>query len=187
VLNRFTVTDLTLGGLKLVERQRLCDARGFLSRLFCVEELGVAGWNKPIAQINHSYNARRGTVRGMHFQRPPHAEMKLVSCIRGEVWDVAIDVRAGSQTFLRWHAERLSADNGRALLIPAGFAHGFQTLTTDVELLYCHSAAYTATAEAGLNAKDPVLAITWPLNIAEMSSRDAQHPMLNKRFAGVEV
>jgi dTDP-4-dehydrorhamnose 3,5-epimerase len=187
VLNRFTVTDLTLGGLKLIERQRLGDARGFLSRLFCVEELAVAGWNKSIAQINHSYTAQRGTVRGMHFQRPPHAEMKLVSCIRGEVWDVAIDVRADSETFLRWHAERLSADNGRALLIPEGFAHGFQTLTTDVELLYCHSAAYMATAEVGLNAKDQILGITWPLDIAEMSSRDAQHPMLAHGFAGVEV
>jgi dTDP-4-dehydrorhamnose 3,5-epimerase len=187
VLNRFIVTDLTLSGLKLVERRRLSDARGFFSRFFCVEELGVAGWNKPIAQINHSYNTWRGTVRGMHFQSPPHAEMKLVSCIRGEVWDVAIDVRAGSKTFLRWHAEHLSAENGRALLIPEGFAHGFQTLTSDVELLYCVSAAYAPEAEAGLNAKDPILAITWPLHIAEMSLRDAQHPMLTNRFAGVEL
>jgi dTDP-4-dehydrorhamnose 3,5-epimerase len=187
VLNRFTITDLILGGLKLIERQCLGDARGFFSRLFCVEELSLAGWNKPIAQINYSYTAARGTVRGMHFQRPPHAEMKLVSCIRGEVWDVAIDVRAGSKTFLRWHAEHLSADNGHALLIPEGFAHGFQTLTSDVELLYCHSAAYAATAEAGLNAKDPILAITWPLHIAEMSLKDAQHPMLANGFAGVEL
>ena len=173
--------------MKLVERQRLGDARGFLSRLFCAEELGEAGWNKPVVQINHSYTTRRGTVRGMHFQRPPHAEMKLVSCIRGEVWDVAIDVRAGSETFLRWHAERLSADNGRALLIPEGFAHGFQALTDDVELLYCHSAAYAAAAEAGLNAKDPMLGITWPLPITELSPRDAQHPLLNEQFAGVAL
>jgi dTDP-4-dehydrorhamnose 3,5-epimerase len=187
VFNRFTVTDLTLAGLKLVERQRLGDARGFLSRLFCVEELGAAGWIKPIVQINHSYTARCGTVRGMHFQRSPHSEIKLVSCIRGEVWDVAVDVRAGSNTFLHWHAERLSADNGRALLIPEGFAHGFQALTDDVELIYCHSAGHTAKAEAGLNAKDPMLAITWPLQITELSSRDAQHPMLKERFAGVEL
>ena len=105
------------------------DARGFLSRLFCAEELRAAGWTGPIAQINHTHTARKGTVRGMHFQYPPHAEMKLVSCLRGEVWDVAVDIRAGSQTFLRWHAEILSADNGRALLIPQGFAHGFQALT----------------------------------------------------------
>jgi dTDP-4-dehydrorhamnose 3,5-epimerase len=187
VLNRFTVIDLPLAGLKLIERKRLGDARGFLSRLFCVEELGAAGWNRPIVQINHTYTARCGTVRGMHFQYPPHAEMKLVSCIRGEVWDVAVDVRAGSKTFLQWHAERLSADNGRALLIPEGFAHGFQALTDDVELLYCHSAAYTVTAEAGLNAIDPMLTITWPLQITELSPRDSQHPMLNEQFAGVEL
>lgn len=186
-MRRFTVTDLPLAGLKRVERQRLGDARGFLSRLFCSEELLVAGWKKPIAQINHTHTAKRGTVRGMHFQYPPYSEMKLVSCIRGEVWDVAVDVRAGVESFLHWHAEKLSADNGCALLIPEGLAHGFQALTDDVELIYCHSAAYDATAETGLNAKDPRLAITWPLPIAELSARDAQHPLLNNQFAGVAL
>jgi len=187
MLNRFVVTDLTLVGLKLVERQCLGDARGFLSRLFCAEELGAAGWNQPVVQINHTYTARCGTVRGMHFQFPPHVEMKLVSCIHGEVWDVAVDMRTGSKTFLRWHAERLSAANGRAMLIPEGFAHGFQALSDDVELLYCHSAAYNSEAEAGLNPTDPKLAIVWPLQIAEVSARDAQHPMLNEQFAGVAL
>lgn len=177
-MSRFTVNDLPLAGLKLVKRQRIGDSRGFLSRLFCAEELAAAGWVKPIAQINHTYTAMRGTVRGMHFQHPPHAEMKLVSCIQGEVWDVAVDVRAGSPTFLHWHAERLSADNGRALLIPEGFAHGFQTLTNDAELLYCHSAAYKASAEAGLNPLDARLAITWQLPIIELSARDAAHPLI---------
>lgn len=186
-MSRFTVTDLPLAGLKLVERQSLGDSRGFLSRLFCAEELAAAGWAKPIAQINHTRTARRGTVRGMHFQRPPHAEMKLVSCIRGEVWDVAVDVRTSSPTFLRWHAERLSADNGRALLIPEGFAHGFQALTDDVELLYCHSAAYSPSAEAGLNPQDARLAITWPLAITELSARDAGHPLIETGFEGVRL
>lgn len=186
-MNRFTVTDLPLAGLRLVERQRLGDSRGFLSRLFCAEELAAAGWVKPIAQINHTCTARRGTVRGMHFQCPPHAEMKLVSCIRGEVWDVAVDVRAGSPTFLHWHAERLSLDNGRALLIPEGFAHGFQALTDDVGLLYCHSAAYSPSAEAGLNPQDARLAITWPLAITELSARDAGHPLIGTGFEGVRL
>ena len=119
-MSRFTISDLSLAGLKLITRQRLGDSRGFLSRLFCAEELAAAGWVKPVAQINHTYTAIRGTLRGMHFQRPPHAEMKLVSCLRGEVWDVAVDVRPGSPTFLCWHAERLSANNGQALLIPEG-------------------------------------------------------------------
>lgn len=186
-MNRFTVSDLPLVGLKLVERQRIGDSRGFLSRLFCAEELAVAGWVKPIAQINHSYTPLRGTVRGMHFQHPPHAEMKLVSCIRGEVWDVAVDVRIDSPTFLLWHAERVSADNGRALLIPEGFAHGFQALTDDVDLLYCHSAAYSPSAEAGLNPLDARLAISWPLAISELSARDAAHPLIETGFEGVRL
>jgi dTDP-4-dehydrorhamnose 3,5-epimerase len=187
LLNQLTVTELKLAGVKLIERRHIGDARGFLSRLFCAEELSAAGWNKPIVQINHSHSARRGTVRGMHFQYPPHAEMKLVSCIRGEVWDVAVDVRAGSKNFLRWQAECLSADNKRALLIPEGFAHGFQSLSDNVELLYCHSAAYTATAESGLNVKDPTLAISWPLQIIGLSLNDSQYPMLDERFAGVKL
>jgi len=112
-------------------------------------------------------------VRGLHYQKPPHAEAKLVSCIRGEVWDLVLDLRHGSATFLHWHAQRLSADNACALLIPQGFAHGFQALTDDAELLYCHSAAYAPECEAGLNPSDPRLAIAWPLPIADLSPRDA--------------
>lgn len=184
-MNRLSITDLPLPGLKRVERQRVGDSRGFLSRLFCAGELQAAGWTKPIAQINQTYTARLGTVRGLHFQHPPHTEMKLVSCLRGAVWDVAVDIRAGSKTFLRWHAEHLSADNGCAMLIPEGFAHGLQTLTDDVELLYCHSTAYSADAEAGLNPNDARLAIAWPLPIAELSARDARHSMLDDSFTGV--
>lgn len=186
-MSRFTVTDLPLAGLKCVQRQRLGDNRGFLSRLFCAEELAAAGWYKPIAQINHTYTAKQGTVRGMHFQRPPHAEMKLVYCIRGQVWDVAIDLRVGSPTYLHWHAEPLSAENGCALLIPEGFAHGFQALTNDVELLYCHSAAYAAKAEGGLHPNDPRLGIAWPLAITELSERDARHTLINSEFGGIRV
>lgn len=184
-MSRFEVIDTPLAGLKMVRRQRLGDSRGFLSRLFCAEELAATGFDRPIAQINHTFTARQGTVRGMHFQRPPHAEIKLVSCVRGEVWDVAVDVREGSPTFLRWHAARLSADNGQALLIPAGFAHGFQALTDDVELLYCHSAAHAAQAEAGLNPMDERLAVEWPLPIAELSARDTRHPPITDTFQGV--
>lgn len=186
-MSRFTVTDLPLAGLKRVQRQRLGDSRGFLARLFCAEELAATGWTKPMAQINHTYTAKQGTVRGMHFQHPPHAEMKLVSCIRGEVWDVAVDLRCGSPTFLHWHAERLSTENGCALLISEGFAHGFQALTEDVELLYCHSAAYAAQAEGGLNPTDPHLGIRWPLAITELSTRDAGHPLITPNFEGIRV
>ena len=186
-MSRITIADLSLAGLKRVTRQRLGDARGFLSRLFCAEELALAGWQKPIVQINHTYTAKRGTVRGMHYQNPPHAEMKLVSCIRGEVFDVAVDLRAASPTFLQWHAETLSADNGRALLIPEGFAHGFQTLSDDCEMLYLHTAAYAPHAEAGLRADDPRLGVAWPLPIAELSARDREHPLLTPQFKGMDV
>lgn len=186
-MNRFEFHDLPLQGLQRVTRQRLGDHRGFLARLFCADELAQAGWYKPIAQVNHAFTAARGTVRGMHFQRPPYAEMKLVSCIRGEVWDVAVDLRRGSVTFLRWHAEPLSAANGHALLIPEGFAHGFQALTDDVQLLYCHSAAYSPIADVGLNPMDPALAIDWPLPISTISTRDTKHVMLDKQFEGLNL
>lgn len=186
-MNRFVIFESPLAGLKRITRQRLGDSRGFLSRLFCSEELASAGWQKPIVQVNHTFTARQGTVRGLHFQRPPHTEMKLVSCIRGEVWDVAVDVRAESPTFLQWYAECLSAENGCALLIPDGFAHGFQTLSNDVELLYCHSQAYSAEAEGGLNPMDARLGITWPLALTEISARDAAHPLIDSCFRGVEI
>jgi dTDP-4-dehydrorhamnose 3,5-epimerase len=186
-VSRFTVTNLPLASLNLIERQQLGDNRGFLARLFCAEELAVAGWHKNIVQINHTYTARQGTVRGMHYQLPPHAEMKLVTCIQGEVWDVAVDLRSSSPTFLHWHAEILSADNNRALLIGEGFAHGFQALSNDVELLYCHSAPHVPEAEGALNAKDPRLGITWPLAFTEFSVRDAKHSLIDKKFKGVRL
>ena len=184
-MSRFTIFDTPIADLKIVERQQLGDSRGFLSRLFCAEELSAAGWHKPIAQINQTVTQKQGTIRGMHFQRLPHAEMKLVTCLRGAVWDVAVDLRAGSQTYLHWHAVELSASNQCALLIPEGFAHGFQTLVEDCELIYLHSTAYEPAAEAGLNAKDPKLSISWPLNISDISARDSGHQMLDHLFKGV--
>lgn len=186
-MSRFQLTDLPLAGLKLVRRKRLGDQRGFLSRIFCSAELAAVGWQKPVAQINHTFTAKRGTVRGLHFQHPPCAEMKLVNCIRGEVWDVAVDLRASSLTYLQWHAQILSADNGQAMLIPEGFAHGFQALTDDVEMLYCHSVAYSAAAEAGLNFRDERLAIMWPLPVSDVSVRDAGHPLIANGFEGVHL
>jgi dTDP-4-dehydrorhamnose 3,5-epimerase len=184
-MSRFVITDLPLEGLKLIERKRLGDHRGFLARLFCAEDLATVGWYKSLAQINHTYTAQRGTLRGMHYQQPPYNEMKLVTCLQGEIWDVAVDLRAGSPTFLNWHAETLTADNSRAMLIPEGFAHGFQTMTDDVELLYCHSAVHNSEAESALNAQDPSLAINWPIKITDISIRDANHPLIDKNFKGV--
>jgi dTDP-4-dehydrorhamnose 3,5-epimerase len=182
---RFDFISTPLPGLTLVQRKPIVDERGFLARFWCAEEFSVAGWTRPIAQINHTLTRRRGAVRGMHFQHPPHAEIKLVSCLRGEIFDVAIDLRKGSPTFLNWHGAALSAANQRSLLIPEGFAHGFQALTDDCELLYLHSAPYTPAAEGALNPTDPRLAIAWPLAIGELSDRDRNHSMLGGNYEGI--
>jgi dTDP-4-dehydrorhamnose 3,5-epimerase len=184
---RFEIIALPLEGLKLVKRKPLVDARGFLSRLFCGEEFEQAGVNLSIKQINHTRTVQQGTVRGMHFQRPPYAEAKFVSCLVGSVFDVAVDLRVGSPTYLRWHGEVLSSENQHSLHIPEGFAHGFQTLTEHCELLYLHSASYHPAAEGALNALDPCLSIAWPLAIAERSDRDKNHPFVNHLFCGVSL
>jgi dTDP-4-dehydrorhamnose 3,5-epimerase len=186
-MSRFSVQQTPLPGLSLIQRHPVGDERGYLERLFCSDELrGLIG-TRAIVQINHTLTANAGTVRGMHFQHPPHAEMKLVTCLRGEVFDVAVDLRQVSPTFLHWHAEHLSADNHRTLLIPEGFAHGFQTLTDDCELLYLHTAAYQPEAEGGLNALDPRLGIRWPLPVLDRSPRDLEHPPLDDRFSGIAI
>jgi dTDP-4-dehydrorhamnose 3,5-epimerase len=184
---RFDILPTPLADLRMLQRNPLGDSRGYLERLFCLQELDEILAGRHIAQINHSLTASRGTVRGMHLQWPPHAETKFVSCLRGEVFDVAVDLRRGSPTFLRWHGEILSADNHRTLAIPEGFAHGFQTLCDDCEMLYFHTAAYHAEAEGGVNALDPCLSINWPLTVHGLSARDANHSMLNNDFSGIAL
>jgi dTDP-4-dehydrorhamnose 3,5-epimerase len=183
--SRFTILDTPIPGVKRIQRHPIGDQRGYFERLFCAEELQPLLAGRSIVQINHSLTVQRGAVRGLHFQHPPHAETKIVSCLRGAVWDVAVDLRQGSATFLRWHAAILSADNHQTLLIPEGLAHGFQTLADDCELLYLHTAAYRADAEGALNALDPRLDIAWPLPIAELSARDRNHPLITADYAGI--
>lgn len=183
--SRFDIQATRLPGIQVVVRKPLGDGRGYLERMFCVDELHDVFGGRRIVQINHTLTQNKGTVRGMHFQHAPHAEMKFVSCLRGSVFDVAVDLRKGSPTFLQWHAELLSADNYKTLAIPEGFAHGFQTLTDDCEMLYLHTAAYAPGAEAGLNPQDAKLAITWPLPIAGISLRDAAHAPIVDAFEGV--
>jgi dTDP-4-dehydrorhamnose 3,5-epimerase len=174
-----------LAGLMRIARRRTEDERGFFSRVFCAEELTNAGFDLPVAQVNHALTRRRGAVRGLHFQFPPHAEIKLVSCLRGEVFDVAVDLRRDSPTFLQWHGEILSHENMRSLLIPEGFAHGFQTLVDDCELLYCHSRPYVAAAEGAINPLDPAVAIAWPLPFTDVSVRDRAHPPIDPLSFGI--
>jgi dTDP-4-dehydrorhamnose 3,5-epimerase len=183
----FDIIDTPIQGLKLLQRKPLSDDRGYLERMFCSEELQAFIPGKCIAQINHTLTIKRGVVRGMHFQRPPHAEIKFVSCLHGEVFDVAVDLRRDSLTFLHWHAEILTAGNKKTFVIPEGFAHGFQTLTKDCEMLYLHTTAYQADAEGGLNARDPRLGIQWPLPITSQSARDLAHPIISEGFSGVTI
>jgi dTDP-4-dehydrorhamnose 3,5-epimerase len=172
-------------GLAIVELDSFSDHRGAFSRLYCEHELAVVIGDRHIAQINQSRTSAVGSVRGLHYQHPPHAEMKLVRCLKGRVWDVTVDLRAGSFTFLHWHAEELSPDNARMLVIPEGFAHGFQVLEADSEMLYLHTAPYIQTAEGGLLYNDPRLGITWPLPVRDLSDRDRRQLPITPDFRGI--
>ena len=184
-MSRFEFIPTPLTGLTLVQRKVTEDHRGFLSRFYCANDFSEAGLNTPIAQINHTFTKTKGAVRGLHFQNPPHAEIKLVSCLQGEVFDVAVDLRQDSPTFLQWHGVVLSARNRQSLLIPEGFAHGFQALSQDCELIYLHTAAYHPEAEGALNVADPRLNIAWPLAITEISERDRNHQLIEQDFQGI--
>ena len=167
------VTELVLGGAFLVEPERVEDERGFFARTFCVEEFTARGLNPTVMQCSVSYNRRRGTLRGLHYQAAPDAEDKLIRCTAGAVFDVLVDVRPGSPTFKRWIAVELTAENRRMVYAPAGLAHGFQTLTDDTEVFYQISAAYVPEAARGLRWDDPELAIAWPATADRIiSARD---------------
>lgn len=175
-----------ISGLFIAESTRIGDERGHFMRLYCgpTQEEALGAFRPPV-QINHSYSRERGTLRGMHFQRAPALEAKTVRCLHGRVWDVAVDLREGSPTFLQHHAVELSAESGLAFVIPEGFAHGFQTLTDDCELLYLHSTAYDKAHEGGLRHDDPALAIDWPLPVSVLSERDKSFPLLDAHFHGI--
>ncbi len=172
-------------GLMVTETTPHSDNRGAFARLYCEQELASLIGPNRIVQINHSRTAAIGAVRGLHYQHPPHAEKKLVRCLKGRVWDVAVDLRHNSATFLRWHAEELTPANIRMMIIPEGFAHGFQVLEPESELLYMHTAFYMPGAEGGLRHDDPSLAINWPLAVTDLSPRDAAHPLINPDYSGI--
>lgn len=178
----------SLAGVTLVETEIRRDARGEFARFFCTDQLASLLGSRSVAQINGSTTRLTGSVRGLHFQHPPHAEMKLVRCLHGRVFDVAVDLRAGSPTFLRWYGVELSAENARMLVIPEGCAHGFQTMEPDSQLLYLHTAYYTPEAEDGIAWNDPAIAVHWPLGLPPpggLSPRDESLPAVTAAFRGV--
>ncbi|MEK7436298.1 MAG: dTDP-4-dehydrorhamnose 3,5-epimerase [Pseudomonadota bacterium] len=178
------IAQTALAGVLVVETTPFADHRGAFACLYDAHDLAPVIGARRIVQINHSRTAAVGTVRGMHFQNPPHAEMKLVRCLKGRVWDVAVDLRAGSPTFLRWHAEVLAADNARMLVVPEGCAHGFQVLEPESELLYLHTANYAPEAEGGVFCEDPRLGIAWPLPVEGLSRRDLSFAPIATNFTG---
>lgn len=179
------ISTTPIDGVVFVETAKHVDHRGEFYRAYCQSELVSMIAERQIVQINVSKTHAVGAVRGMHYQGPPQAEMKLIRCIKGKVWDVAVDLRPDSKTYLKWHAEELSAAAAKMLIIPEGCAHGFQVLEENSEMLYLHTAFYLPEVEGGLSYNDPHLNIQWPLEITDVSDRDRLHPIIDSEFRGV--
>ena len=165
-----------LAGVRLIDLEPARDERGLFARTFCTRELAAQGLETGFVQHSISVTERAGSVRGMHFQKSPHEEVKLLRCIRGAIHDVLIDIRPDSPTYGRWEAYELTAENRRQLYVPAGLAHGFQTLLPDTEVGYLISAFYAPAAAAGIRHDDPAFAIAWPLPVADISPKDRSWP-----------
>lgn len=180
-----TFTETKLKGSFIVDLNLFTDERGAFARTYCKRDFKEIGHDKEFVQFNQSYNTHKGTLRGMHYQIPPFKEIKLVRCIRGAVYDVIIDIRQNSSTFLQYFAVELSADNRRSLYIPEGFAHGFQTLEDNTELVYHHSEYYTPNANSGLYYLDPVFNIQWPIAVSKISEKDKNLKLIDQSFKGI--
>lgn len=185
-MGKLNIQTIELDGAYIVVPNKHEDSRGSFSRIYCQKEMSEIT-DTNFIQINHSITLKKGTVRGMHFQYSPDAEVKMVKCIKGSILDIIVDIREESPTFLQLHAELLSSDNMKMIYIPKGFAHGFQTLEDNTELLYFHSSIYTPDNEGALNIKDPLLNIKWPLDITGLSKKDQEHPFIDDDFKGIKI
>lgn len=174
-------------GISVIELEPFKDDRGLFSRILCREEFGNAGLEADFVQVNHSVTHKKGTIRGLHYQMPPHQEIKVIKCVTGQLVDVVVDLRRDSVTFLQHFKIELSESNDRMLYIPAGFAHGFQTLADNTSMIYFHSNYYHPPAERGLRYDDPRLAIEWPLEVTVISSKDRNLAKLPPEFEGLEL
>ena len=179
--------ETPLKGAFIIDVEPLQDERGCFARTFCRDEFAKIGFSKQIVQINHSSTKTAGSIRGMHYQTMPDCEAKLIRCVVGKVFDVMVDLREGSPTFMQWYGLELSKDSMRMIFIPEGFAHGFQALADDVELIYHHSEEYSPESERGLRYNDPELAIEWPLIAGVVSSKDGNYPLIDGDFKGVQL
>ncbi|PKK89721.1 MAG: hypothetical protein CVV64_13020 [Candidatus Wallbacteria bacterium HGW-Wallbacteria-1] len=181
------IKPLNLSGAALIKSSIKGNSCGQLSRLFCERELAELLGSRHIVQINFSLTPAAHTVRGLHYQYPPHAEIKMIRCLKGGIYDVLVDIRANSPTFLQWIGVELQAGDMQMIFVPEGFAHGFQTLADDVELIYFHTSAYAPEHEGGFNPQDPGLSIAWPHPIFAMSERDGNQPFIQSDFRGVDL
>jgi len=170
--------DTGLAGLYIIETEAFKDERGFFIRTYDKKEFSKINFNKEFVQMNASFNAKKGTLRGMHYQLPPFEETKLIRCVAGKVFDVAVDLRNQSSTYLKWFGVELSGENNKMILIPGGFAHGFITLEENSELTYCHTEFYNPSVERGIGYNDMLLNIQWPVNITCISEKDKNYPPL---------
>lgn len=168
--------ETAIVGVFVIDAERIEDERGFFARTFCREEFEAHGLNSDLVQCSISFNRRCGTLRGLHFQVPPHEEAKLVRCTRGAIFDVIVDLRRRSSTFMKWTSELLNESNRRMLYIPAGVAHGFQTLADNTEVFYQMSEVFSADCSRGVRWDDPAFAIDWPEAVTVISDRDLSFP-----------
>lgn len=177
--------ETNLKGSYVISLNALTDARGGFARTFCKKEFKQIDHKKEFVQMNHSWNRNKGTVRGMHYQIPPFQEIKLIRCVRGSVLDVIVDLRKYSPTFLQHFAVELSAENKKMIYVPEDFAHGFQALEDDSELIYHHTEYYTPDADRGLLFNDPALNIKWPLPPVMVSEKDKSYKLIDNTFKGM--
>ena len=181
------ISKTNLEGVYTYAATPFIDERGSFSRLFCAKELAEILGDRQIVNINQSTNTHKGTVRGLHYQNPPFAEMKIVRCTQGKIFDVAVDIKKDSPTFLQWIGVELSPENGVAIIIPEGFAHGFQALEANSTVSYCVTQYYNTTADSVINPQDPSIAIDWPLKPDHMSKKDAGCAFIDESFTGLEL
>lgn len=186
-MGQFVIQNLNLLGAKKIKKKKYQDKRGYLSRVFCYDELKKNKINFSIKQINITLTKKKGTIRGLHFQLPPHSEIKMVSCIKGKIFDVIVDLRKNSKTFLKTYSEILSEKNQKSLIVPKGFAHGFQALEDNCEILYFHSENYNSDYEDGIKYNDPQLSIKWPKNTTNISKRDDNFKLILENFKGLKI
>jgi dTDP-4-dehydrorhamnose 3,5-epimerase len=174
-------------GLYLIQLNKIQDERGFFARTFCKEQFSKIGFNKEFVQFNHSFNKIKGTIRGMHFQQQPFSETKLIRCVEGCVYDVAVDLRKDSASYMQSFGVELSSDNMICILIPEGFAHGFQTLQDNTALIYHHTNYYKPNTEGGIRFDDKILNIQWKLPPINISSKDLSYPLINENFKPIII